>query len=137
LFIASSEIIGKLPGCDEQARDKTGGQHLQTVYPIRRKFGGPGKFARKRDAYMDEQHRLVSDRNAERIMNDWGPYLDLSKRYIVEKSPPNIIPSRFLQALFPQSKFVFTLRHPLVVSYATQKWAKTSIKALMNHTLFG
>jgi hypothetical protein len=115
---------------------KDEGQHLQTVYPKGTQFGGPGKFSLKRDAYMDEHHPLTSKSTAEKILKEWSSYLDLSKRYIVEKSPPNIIRSRFLQALFPRSKFVFILRHPLVVSYATQKWAKTSIKALMKHTLY-
>ena len=96
------------------------GQHLQSVYPSSKCFGGAGKFALNHDAYMDENHFLVSKFNAEKIMREWSPYLDLGKRHIVEKSPPNIIRSRFLQALFPQSKFVFILRHPLAVSFATR-----------------
>lgn len=53
----------------------------------------------------------------------------------MEKSPPNITKTRFLQKLFPNSKFILILRHPLAVSYATQKWSKTSIKSLLEHSI--
>ena len=55
----------------------------------------------------------------------------------MSKSPPNLVRTRFLQKLFPNSKFVCILRHPLAVSYATQKWSKTPIKSLIEHTLTG
>ncbi|WP_290526323.1 sulfotransferase [Alcanivorax sp.] len=45
--------------------------------------------------------------------------------------------TRFFQKLFPNSKFIVILRHPLAVSFATQKWSKTSIKSLLDHTLLG
>ena len=43
----------------------------------------------------------------------------------VEKSPPNLIRMRFLQALFPDCAFLMVLRHPAAVACATQKWART------------
>ena len=85
---------------------------------------------------MDESHPLATDENANTIMSEWGKHLDLSCRYIVEKSPPNIVRSRFLQKLFPQSRFIVILRHPLVVSYATHnKWPNTGISSLLEHAL--
>lgn len=42
---------------------------------------------------------------------------------------------RFLQRLFPRSRFVVLLRHPLAVGYATQKWTETPIRELLEHTL--
>ena len=35
---------------------------------------------------------------------------------LVEKSPPNIVRMRYLQALFPRASFVMILRHPVVVA---------------------
>lgn len=111
------------------------GQHVQSVYPNGIFLGGPGKFAFNPHAYMDETHPLVSEENARKILQEWSQYLDLPNQYVVEKSPTNILRSRFLQALYPNSRFVFILRHPLAVSYATQKWSKTSINQLMEHWL--
>jgi len=113
------------------------GQHLQTVYKPALCFGGPGKFVYDNDSYMDEHHPLASEANARMILSQWNSYVDLSHRYLIEKSPPNLIRTRFLQKLFPKSKFVAILRHPIAVSYATKKWAGTSINALLEHTLLG
>jgi hypothetical protein len=46
-----------------------------------------------------------------------------------------LIRTRFLQAIFPVSKFIVILRHPLAVSYATMKWSKTSLRSLIDHSL--
>jgi hypothetical protein len=41
---------------------------------------------------------------------------------LVEKSPPNLVMTRFLQALYPQAYFVVIVRHPVVVALSTEKW---------------
>ena len=41
---------------------------------------------------------------------------------LVEKSPPNLVMTRFLQALYPDAYFVVIIRHPVVVALSTQKW---------------
>ena len=48
---------------------------------------------------------------------------------LVEKSPPNLIRMRFLQALFPDAAFVVVVRHPVAVAYATAKWRQSGIAA--------
>lgn len=111
------------------------GQHLQPVYPTAKVFGGPGEFGFVPEAYMDETSPLVSAENAQQIFNAWSPYWDLSKDVLLEKSPPNLIRGRFLQALFPNAAFVVVLRHPLAVSFATRKWKKFNIDRLVEHWL--
>ncbi|HSS98940.1 MAG TPA: sulfotransferase [Terriglobales bacterium] len=111
------------------------GQHLQTVFPAAKAFGGPGRFGFNRDSFMDENHPLATPGNAERLFSEWSRYWDLSKPFLVEKSPPNLVRTRFLQALFPDCSFLVILRHPIAVAYATQKWAETSIESLLDHTL--
>lgn len=111
------------------------GQHVQNIYPNAKVFGGPGRFAFYSDAHMDENHELISRENAEKIIQAWEPYLELPNRYIVEKSPPNMIRTRFLQELFPNSRFIFIFRHPVAVSYATKKWANLPVMNLLDHTL--
>ena len=54
---------------------------------------------------------------------------------LMEKSPPNLIRMRFLQALFPDSAFVVIMRHPIPVSLATQKWSDTKPHSLIEHWL--
>ena len=54
---------------------------------------------------------------------------------LVEKSPPNLLKLRFLQKLFPDATFVVIMRHPIAVSYATQKWSETSLESLLEHWL--
>ena len=110
------------------------GQHLQSVYKPASAYGGPGKFGFDSRSYMDETHPLATSKSAELILEEWSKNLDLSCDHVIEKSPPNIIRTRFFQKLFPDSKFIAILRHPLAVSYATQKWAKTSASSLLEHT---
>lgn len=111
------------------------GQHLQTVYPAAVKFGGPGRFGFDPRSFMDESHELARDETARAIYAQWSSHWDLSKRYLVEKSPPNMVRARFLQTIFPGSQFLMVLRHPLAVSYATQKWNRPDVLALVEHSL--
>jgi len=110
------------------------GQHLQTVYPPAKAYGGPGKFVYDERSFMTETHPLATPENATRIGEQWTPHLDPDCEYVIEKSPPNIIRTRFFQKLFPGSKFIAILRHPLTVSWATKKWSRTSIKSLLEHS---
>ncbi len=113
------------------------GQHLQTVFEPAKTFGGPGKYILNKKSYMNENHVLATEQSAKEILAQWEKYYDTKCVNYIEKSPPNLIRTRFFQKLFPNSKFVVILRHPLAVSYATQKWCKTSIKHLLEHTLMG
>jgi hypothetical protein len=111
------------------------GQHLQSVYPAAKEYGGPGKFGFDNAAHLTEESPLATEANAHRLLEEWAPHWDLSAPRLVEKSPPNLIRARFLQALFPGAAFVFLIRHPLTVSYATRKWSKTSLPELLEHWL--
>jgi len=111
------------------------GQHLQTVYQPGTHFGGAGRFAFDERSYMDELHLLATPEKRATLFAQWESYWDTSCRYLIEKSPPNIVRARFLQKLFPGSRYIVILRHPLAVSYATKKWSKTSIGSLLEHSL--
>jgi hypothetical protein len=111
------------------------GQHLQDVYPTARAFGGPGRFAFAAGAHMTETHGLVSQESAERLVAKWAPHWDLDRPVLVEKSPPNLVRGRFLQALFPEAAFVMVVRHPVAVALATRKWSQTSVGSLLRHWL--
>jgi hypothetical protein len=98
------------------------GMHLQSVYLPSGRYGGAGEFGFHTEAHLTESSPLVTEENRRKLFSEWSRYWDLSKTYLLEKSPPNIIRARFLQAMFPNSYFIVMLRLPLAVSYATQKW---------------
>lgn len=98
------------------------GMHLQSVYRPSGAYGGAGAFGFNPEAHLTESSPLVTPANREKLFSEWSPYWDLSKKFLLEKSPPNLIRTRFLQAMFPQSSFVALMRHPLAVSYATRAW---------------
>jgi hypothetical protein len=100
------------------------GQHLQDVYLRARKHGGPGRFAFAPGAHLTEaEARRVPDA-ASRLLASWTPYWDLDAAVLLEKSPPNLLMTRFLQELFPEARFVAILRHPVVVALSTSKWIR-------------
>jgi hypothetical protein len=98
------------------------GQHLQSVYPKIRAYGGMGRFANHPAAHLTAESPLVSQANADRLLAAWTPYWDTSKRLLLEKSPGNLTITTFLQALFPGSAMTVVIRHPIAVALAMQKW---------------
>ncbi len=111
------------------------GQHLQSVFKAAKYFGGPGKFGFDRGSFLDSSSNLISNINREKLFNEWSKYWDLSKDFLVEKSPPNIVRTTFLQEMFSNSYFITIIRHPIAVSFATQKWSKNSLEDLFQHWL--
>lgn len=110
------------------------GQHLQSVYPKAKLYGGAGRFALAEAAHLTEQSPLATPAHRERLLRDWAPYWQLDRPVLVEKSPPNLIMTRFLAALFPEAYQIIVVRHPVVVSLSTKKWTRSkSLYGLMEH----
>lgn len=100
------------------------GQHLQSVYLPSSAHGTVGRFGFDDKAHLTEESPLAVPRSASLLWEQWSQYWDVSRPVLIEKSPPNLIRSRFLQALFPGAQFLMIMRHPVVTTLATQKWAK-------------
>lgn len=110
------------------------GQHLQGEYRTAWAHGGPGRFGFDPSAHLTEASELVERRVARRLVRAWSGHWDLSRPVLLEKSPPNLIRMRFLQALFHGAAFVMILRHPVVVTLATKRWmGKYSLDSLVEH----
>ena len=109
------------------------GQFVQSVYLPAYKFGGVGRFGFNKESRLDEKSILINNENRTKLFKEWSKYWNTEKKYLVEKSPPNIIRTRFLQEMFPESYFINITRHPIATSLATQKWSKTSLDSLINH----
>ena len=103
--------------------DADEGQHLQSVYPAAKVWGGPGRFGFAPEAHFTEEE--ASEEKARTLFEEWSPHWDLSRPVLLEKSPPNLLKTRFLQALFPGSAFVVITRHPIPVSIPTARWRGT------------
>jgi hypothetical protein len=109
------------------------GQYLQDVYPIEKVYGGTGRFGFDPRAHLTETSPLLTPENAVRLRQSWERYWDQSKTIRVEKTPGNLLKTRFLQAVFPNSYFIVIRRHPVPVGMAHQRW-KVSLAPL--HRLF-
>src|SRR5215472_9051387 len=125
----------QISGFRETGVPEDEGQHLQTVVPPALAFGGPGRFGFAADAHLTEESALVNLANKQRLFEEWARHWNLEREYLLEKSPPNLIRTRFLQALFPSSYFVVIVRHPIAVSLATLKWTRTRLDSLLEHWL--
>ena len=129
IISTSEEVTGfKNTGVPEDE-----GQLLQTVFEPAATFGGPGKFAFDKRAHLDENSELINTTNQQTLIKEWEKYWDPSRAIRIEKSPPNLIRTRFFQALFPEAYFITIIRHPIAVSFATQKWSRTGIDDLLRH----
>ena len=109
------------------------GQYLQDVYPTDRAYGGTGRYGFDPRAHLTETSDLLMPENVARLRASWHAYWDNGKTICVEKTPGNLLMTRFLQAAFPNSFFIVIKRHPGAVSMATQRW-KVSVIAI--HRLF-
>ena len=113
------------------------GQHIQSIYDNAKKHGGPGKFGFSKEYHYTEESSLLTNRNNKKLIDEWYKYWDLSKKILVEKSPPNIIHTRYLQEIFSNSYFIIILRHPYVVASACKKrFNKQSIDKHIEHWLY-
>ena len=112
------------------------GQHLQTVFPAAREYGGAGLFGYSPQAHMTEASPQLTDESRRRLWREWSAHWDMTRPVLLEKSPPNLLKSRFLQALFPDSRFIVVTRHPIAVALATSKWRRrSSLQTLIEHWL--
>ena len=109
------------------------GQHLQDVYLPALAHGGPGRFGFDDAAHLTEASELVTVANRDRLAASWSTHWDLSKPLLVEKSPPNLIRGRFLQALFPEASLLMIVRHPVVVALATTRWIGVAFEQALVH----
>ena len=137
----------EVTGLNKSTSFASEGQHLQDVYPAshilgaevvrgRRGLVGPGRrdgwrrrlgqsthWAYHPSAHLTEEdaHRYPDAR--QRLLQQWGRYFEKPEASIlVEKSPPNVMKTRFLQEVFPGSVFVIVSRHPVMQALAIRKW---------------
>lgn len=122
-------------GFSQTAAEEDEGQHLQSVYPTAERFGGPGRFGFASAMHLTELSPLATERSRRRLLEEWGKHWRGDRRFLIEKSPPNLLKTRFLQAIFPTARFVIVVRHPIATALATKKWSGTRLDELIRHWL--
>ena len=116
------------------------GQHLQSVISTAGVHGGPGRFALDPQARLTEESELATAATRDALWGAWSPHWDLGRDVLIEKSPPNLIRTRFLQEIFGAERtyFLVVMRHPIAVTYATKKGDRSyKVADLMRHWLAG
>jgi hypothetical protein len=108
------------------------GQFLQKVVPSDEEHGGPGHFCFDSSAHLTETSEYLEVAQ-DSLFQQWSEYWDLRKPILAEKTPANLIRSRFLQTVFPGSSFVFMMRHPVAACMATTKWTGAYMTRLIEH----
>jgi hypothetical protein len=131
------EVIRDSPGVsgfqDTGVREDEG-QHLQDIVATDRQLGGVGRFSFHPDCYLDENSLQVAIARRH-LLCQWYQHWEPTAELFVEKSPVNIMRTRFLQAVFPNARFLIILRHPIANSMALTKWTPgrlTMTKAVRN-----
>jgi hypothetical protein len=129
-LLASSSHVR---GLTDTGAPEDEGQHCQSVFTPASAHGGPGLFAFDPGSHLTEASPLATSGNARRVMDSWLPFWHLApgeklgwaapdRLVLLEKSPPNLVRTRFLQALFPRARFLVVIRHPAVVTMSTARW---------------
>ncbi|MGH9064284.1 MAG: sulfotransferase family protein [Acidimicrobiales bacterium] len=129
-LLASSPDVSGFAGTGAPSDE---GQYLQDVYPTANVYGGPGRFGYQPDMHQTEGSVLATRASRDVLWAQWSRHWDLSRPVLVEKSPPDLLKARLLQALFPEARFVFVVRHPLPTAIATQRWCHRSLLRLVDH----
>lgn len=109
------------------------GQHLQDVVPAAIQLGGPGRFAFAPQMHTAPVDGAEADRQRDRLLACWTPWVDGDAPVLLEKSPPNLVRIPWLRSLFPGARFLIVTRDPRAAAAATLKWAASSHRELVYH----
>ena len=135
-----NKIIGsanKVAKHKNTGKPKNEGQHIQTVFDNGSAHGGVGRFCFDNKYHYTEHSKLITNDNKIKLLTEWNKYWDTSKSIFIEKSPVNLIHTRFLQEMFDNTYFIIIMRHPLAVSKASFKWNNQSLNTYFDHWLKG
>lgn len=128
LHRSGTTLVARILGSSPNASGLTGtgaamneGQHIQDTYVG--SLGNTSQWSFHPRAHLTEKDAKSTPDAGARLWQSWSPYWDLERAVLVEKSPPNLTKMRYLQEVFPRSRFIVVTRHPVVQALAVRKWA--------------
>eukprot|EP00746_Dinoflagellata_sp_MGD_P165079 gnl/MRDRNA2_/MRDRNA2_94157_c0_seq1.p1 gnl/MRDRNA2_/MRDRNA2_94157_c0~~gnl/MRDRNA2_/MRDRNA2_94157_c0_seq1.p1 ORF type:complete len:441 (+),score=80.17 gnl/MRDRNA2_/MRDRNA2_94157_c0_seq1:76-1398(+) len=104
---------------------------------------GIGRYAFHPDHHMTEDNPLVNEIARARLWGNWHWLWDTSQPVLMEKSPSNMMITRFLHALWGKglpkesspARFIMMTRHPLAVALATKRAGPHTVRDLTIYDL--
>jgi hypothetical protein len=111
------------------------GQFLTRALPAPLRLGVPRIWTERLDAL-----RWTEDNDPEparRAQFDWACFAEPGPGIVLEKSPPNTVRSRWLQANFRPCRFLALVRHPAAVSEGIRRRTGCTIRAAARHWVRG
>jgi hypothetical protein len=109
----------------------TEGQYCTKALDTPESLGIPRIWTRELDAFRWTE--ADAPETALRAAYDWLAIYPSEARVLFEKSPPNTIRSRWLQAHFPNARFIVTYRHPYAVCEGMRRRGDYSIRDAAHH----
>ncbi|MFB1487460.1 MULTISPECIES: sulfotransferase [unclassified Thiocapsa] len=107
------------------------GQWLTPALPHPPTFGAARAWSSRTDIF----HWIETDdpTPARRIRYDWARYYPVRPGILLEKSPPNTLRSRWLEANFSPSRFIGIVRHPYALCEGAQRRLGVPIEETARH----
>ncbi len=107
------------------------GQHLSRALPVASDYGISGLWTQRPDLFRWTEENDATP--AVRATFDWARHYAPGRGMLIEKSPPNTIRSRWLQANFRPSQFLATTRSPYAQCEGAHRRAGHPIDVAAKH----
>lgn len=113
-----AEILGKHPKISALP---TEGQFITDQFVKDYEIGLPRMWTKREDLFRLTENDAGPD--VRRLKKEWGMRLDLSRPILLEKSPPNIARTRWLQKHFHNAHFIGIVRNGYAVAEGIRRKA--------------
>eukprot|EP00494_Astrolonche_serrata_P001929 UN01935 len=124
LHISSSNKTLSAVTIDDQPKFiKFDGQHVQNQYQCDVALGGVCQYAFNEKAHLIETDPAFG--TSLNLQKEWSSYWDMGASVLIEGSHSNIVRSRYLQKLMPNSSFVFITCHPIQYIYQMREFLQS------------
>jgi hypothetical protein len=87
------------------------------------------------ESFLTESSPAASRQTADDLLAGWSRQWDTTRPFLLQEASANLVRTRFLQALFPQSQFVMVMRDPIAVAGASEGASRLSELELVAHWL--
>ncbi len=121
-------LVARILGWSPDVSELTGTGAVMDDGPANRNahvggLGNTSEWTFHPRAHLTEEDAKHAPDVGARLRQAWSSHGDLESRVLVEKSPANLTRMRYLQEVFPKSRFVVVTRHPVAQALAVRKWA--------------